>query len=264
MNESTPENYLDAVAELVEVAAKRYGDKVKAIYAGGSFARGDFVPGRSDIDLYMVLQDQNERIQSELQREVSRVEKKYFEKVKPALDQVIDISVTTLREMQEGKSFLGAGFEYSNFIKEGKLLFGEDIKELIPEPSEEEQKESARNYLSKAYEMILKQERTFKLLKLVPLRIIPTKSKERWTRQAFNLIFRSAALFLASNGVHVSNKEDITNAFNRLVKKEEPRSIISFASSSWVKWKTEQLKDKETRRLIENSFKFVEELRSVQ
>jgi predicted nucleotidyltransferase len=264
MNEYTRRDYFDAINELVEAVTKKYVDKVKAVCAGGSFARGDFVPGRSDIDLYIVVQGQKEEIQMSLQREALDVEKKHFENLKPYLDQVIDVSVTSLQEMQEGKSFLGAGFEYSNFIKEGKLLFGEDIKAFIPKPSEEEQKESARKYLAKVYEMISNQERTFKLLNWVPLRVLPRKSKERWTRQAFNLIFRSAAVFLGSNGVYVSSKEDIAYAFKRLVKKEEPCSIISSASSLWEKWKTEQLNDKETRQLLENSSKFVKELRSAQ
>lgn len=192
------------------------------------------------------------------------MEKKHFDKMKTACDHVVDISVTTMQEIQEGISFLGAGFEYPNFIKEGKLLLGEDIRPFIPKPSEEERKESARDYLAKVYEMISKQERTFKLLKWVPLGIVPRKSKERWIRQAFNLIFRSAALFLGSNGIDASNKEDITNTFKRLVKKEEPCDMMSSASLLWSKWKTEQLNDKETRQLLDNSFTFVRQLRSLQ
>jgi predicted nucleotidyltransferase len=263
MNEYTQEDYFSAVSELVDIVTKKYRDKVKAIYAGGSFAREDFVPGRSDIDLYVVVHGQKDGIQKDLQSAASDVEKKYFEKLKPLLDRVMDVSVTTMQEIQKGKSFLGAGFEYSNFIKEGKLLFGEDIKMLILKPSEKEEKESARKYLAKVYEMISKQERSFKLLKWVPLRIL-RKSRERWTRQSFNLIFRSAALFLGSNGIHVSSKEDIAHAFKGFVKEEELCGMISSALSLWEKWKTEQLNHKETRQLLESSFKFVKGLRSVQ
>jgi len=261
MSEYSQEDYFNAVNELVEDITKKYADKVKAIYAGGSFAREDFVPGRSDVDLYVVTQDQEEITQANLQITASEVEKRHFEKLKSVLDRVMDVSVTTLQEIRDGKSFLGAGFEYANFIKDGKLLFGEDIKTLIPRPSEEEQRESAKKYLAKVYEMISKQERSFKLLKWVPLGILPRKSKEHWTRQAFNLIFRSAALFLGSNGVYVSSKKDITQAFKGFVEKEEPCSMITSALSSWEKWSTEQLSDRETGQLLAYSLKFVKELR---
>ncbi|MEM2917156.1 MAG: nucleotidyltransferase domain-containing protein [Candidatus Bathyarchaeia archaeon] len=122
------ENYYNAVNELIKVITERYGTNLKAIYAGGSFARGDFVPGRSDIDIYVVVSDGKEELQKDLQGEALSIEKRYFRKLKSVLDEVLGVTVTTLREIQEGRSFLGAGSEYSNFIKEGKLLWGEDIR----------------------------------------------------------------------------------------------------------------------------------------
>jgi integrase len=74
----------------------------------------------------------------------------------------------------------------------------------------------------------------------------------------------SAALFLGSNGIDASNKEDITNTFKRLVKKGEPCDMMSSASLLWSNWKTEQLNDKETRQLLDNSSTFVRQLRSLQ
>jgi hypothetical protein len=111
------------------------------------------------------------------------------------------------------------GFEYSNFIKEGKLLGGEDIKALIIKPSPEKQKESAKNYLGKVYEMVSNQEKYFKCLKWIPFAFVPKTKKERWTSQAFNLIFRTAALFLGSKGFYVSKKEDIASSFKKHVKR---------------------------------------------
>jgi len=264
MKKYSQKDYYNAVEELVNVVTKRYGHKIKAIYAGGSFARGDFVPGRSDIDLYVVAENRKEELQRDLQGEALEIEKKYFDDLKPVFDQVLGITVTTLQEIQEGKSFLGAGFEYSNFIKEGKLLWGRDIKVLIPKPLPEKQKESAKNYLDKVYKMISHQERSLKWLKWIPFKFVPKKNKERWARQVFNLTFRTAALFLGGKGIYVSKKEDIAFAFKRCVGEEELCNIVSSVLLLWEKWKTESLSDKETKQLLENSLKFVRRLQSLR
>jgi len=254
------ENYYNAVNELIEVITGRYGNSLKAIYAGGSFARGDFVPGRSDVDIYVVVSNGKEELQRDLQGEALSIEKRYFGELKSVLDEVLGVTVTTLREIQEGRSFLGAGFEYSNFIKEGRLLWGEDIKVLIPKPPSEKQKESARNYLDKVYEMVLSKEKSFKWLRWIPFRLVPKNSKERWVRQAFNLTFRTAALFLGSKGVYVSKKEDIASEFKQCVREEKLCNTVSSALLLWERWKTEQLNDKETKQLLQNSLKFVKGL----
>lgn len=264
MKKYSREDYYDAVNELIEVLTGRYRKSLKAIYAGGSFARGDFVPGRSDIDIYVVAENRKEELQRELQKEVLKIEKKRFTDLRSILDEVLGISVTTLKEIQEGTSFLGLGFEYSNFVREGKLLWGEDIKKLIPKLPSEKQKESARKYLDEVYEMVSNQERSFKWLKWVPFKLVSKKNKLRWTRQAFSLTFRTAALFLGSKGVNVSRKEDIVSAFKQHTEEEELCRLISSTLLLWEKWKTESLNDKETKKLLENSLKFVKGLRSLQ
>jgi predicted nucleotidyltransferase len=177
MKKYSREDYYDAVNELIEVITGRYRNSLKAIYAAGSFARGDFVPGRSDIDIYVVAENRKKELQRELQGEALKIEKKRFTDLRSIFDEVLGISVTTLKEIREGTSFLGLGFEYSNFIKEGKLVWGEDIKALIPEPSLEKQKESAKNYLGKVYEMVSNQEKYFKWLKRIPFVFVPKAKK---------------------------------------------------------------------------------------
>jgi predicted nucleotidyltransferase len=264
MKDYSQEDYDGAVSELVSVIAKKHGDRVEAVYAGGSFARGDFVPGRSDMDIYIVLKDEKEGLQEDLKHEVLEIERKHFKELKSVIGAVLDLTLTTEKEIESGQSFLGAGFEYSNFINEGRLLWGRDVKGLIPRPSEEKQKESAKTYLKKVYETISNQDKSLKLLMWIPLKLVPRRSKERWTREAFNLTFRGGAVFLGSNGVYVSKKEDIVNAFTLHVKEEELCSMISSASSLWEKWKTQPLDDRETKQLLENSFKFVKGLQRAQ
>lgn len=265
MRKYSHKDYHDAVSELVEVIAKHHGEQVKAVYAGGSFARGDFVPGRSDVDLYVVVKGEKEELQEALHNKALEIERRHFNNLRAALDEVLGVTVTTLKEVEEGNSFLAMGFEYANFIKDGKLLWGDDIKLLIPKPAAEKQKQTAKNSLNKVFLLVSRLERNLKWLKSVPFRLVPRKSKERWTRQAFELTFRTGALFLGCKGIYVSAKEDIASAFKATMHNEEELCrIISYALSLWEKWKTEPLDDRETKELLENSGKFVKKIQSLQ
>lgn len=266
MKPYTKKDYLNTLDEFVNVVVRKYSEEVKTVYVGGSVARGDFVPGRSDIDFYIVSKDDNkEELQKKLEKEVRRLETKYFKDLKHLHDEVIGVTVTTLTEVQKGTSFLGAGLEHQNFIKTGKLLWGEDIKALIPKPTLKEQKEDAFKFLGSLYQLVQTWERMFKWFKWVPMKFIPKRKKEKWTRQAFSLIFRSAAVMLCGNGVYVSGKEEITTAFEKRYSEEkELCDIISQALMLWERWKTRSLSDKETRQLLENSLRFVKGLQSLK
>ena len=247
-------DYLDAVKELVTNMVSLWGNEIKAVYAGGSFARGDFVPGRSDVDLYVVGRVRNkEELQKTLTEEARKVEKKYFEDLKRIHEEVLGVEVTTLEEIKNGKSFLGAGFEYHSFINTGKLLWGEDVKSIIPKPTRKQEKESAKNFLKKSHKVIAKWQEQ--------IRSFTEENKERMTRQAFSLIFRSAAIVLCGNGVYVSRKEEIVTAFKgEYPKEKELYDILSWALRAWEKWKIKPLSNKEIRQLMERSLELVKRL----
>ncbi len=265
MHMYTRKDYYDSVSELIALVTEKHGSEITAIYAGGSFAREDFVPGRSDIDVYVVMKDDSEELRRFLERKAAEIERKYFNNLRSILGEVLSIAITTLKEVQSGRSFLGAGFEYSNFMDTGRLLWGTDIKPLIQTPLPQKQKESAKEYLGKVYDMVSKTEKNSKWLRWIPFRILPKSSKERWTREAFNLTFRTIALFLGSNSVYVSRKEDIASAFQKMCANEKDLcTIISFASSMWEKWKTNSLSDKETKQLLKNSLILVKGLKLLE
>jgi predicted nucleotidyltransferase len=265
MNMFTRKDYYDSVSELIVLATENHEREIMAIYAGGSFAREDFIPGRSDIDVYFVVKDGSEELKRFLEQKAQEVERKYFKNLRSILGEVLSIAITTLEEVQSGRSFLGAGFEYSDFMDTGRLLWGTDIKPLIPTPPPEKQKESAKEYLGKVYEMFSKMEKSFIWFRWIPFRILPRSSKERWTREAFNLTFRTIALFLGSKGVYVSRKEDIASAFQKMCADEKDLcTVISFASSMWEKWKTNPLSDKETKKLLKNSLILIKGLKLLE
>lgn len=57
MRRFSREDYINAVRDLVDAIVSEYEGFVEAIYAGGSYARGDFTPECSDIDIYVVLKE---------------------------------------------------------------------------------------------------------------------------------------------------------------------------------------------------------------
>jgi predicted nucleotidyltransferase len=265
MNMYTRKDYYDSVNELIALVTEKHGSEITAIYAGGSFAREDFVPGRSDIDVYVVVKDDSEELRRFLEQKAEEVERKYFNNLRSVLGEVLSIATTTLEEVQSGRSFLGAGFEYSNFMDTGRLLWGTDIKPLIQKPTPKKQKESAKEYLGKVFEMVSKIEKSFRWLMWVPFKILPKSSKERWTRESFNLTFRTIALFLGSKGVYVSRKEDIASSFQKMCANEKDLcTVTSFALSMWEKWKTKPLSNKETKQLLKNSLILVKGLKSLE
>ena len=74
------EDYRRAVEELVRVIAEEFGDAVVAVYVAGSFARGDFLPGRSDVDVYVVLSRDGE-VSEGIRRRAKEIERRYLSEV---------------------------------------------------------------------------------------------------------------------------------------------------------------------------------------
>jgi len=257
MRNHTREEFVDAVNELINTIVGKHGDEIEAIYAGGSFVRGDFVPGRSDVDLYVVAKKSDGKgLQKIFAQEARELEKKCFADLKQIHDEVLSIEVTTLDEIKTGKSFLGAGFEYHSFIASGKLLWGNSIKDIIPKPSRKAESASAQNYLMKAFGLVSQWEEQ--------IRSLTEENKERLIRQAFSLIFRGAAIVLCGNGVYVGDKEEIVHAFKRTFTDEkELNKILCHSLRLWNNWKTRSLSNKETKQLLDESLRFANNLKAL-
>jgi len=131
-----------------------YKDDIIAVYVGGSVARGDFSPGRSDIDIYIITTGKKKEIREELKEEARKIAVRKLKDLIKLHQEPIGITLTTVHEIQAGNSFLGAGFEYHNFINTGKLLYGRDIKPLIPKPTREQEKALAKRALKEIYNPI--------------------------------------------------------------------------------------------------------------
>lgn len=76
------EDYNKAVTDFVKNFCKELGEYIEAIYVAGSYARGYFVPGRSDINVYVVLNKRNRNIENNIIEIAREIEEKYLKKVK--------------------------------------------------------------------------------------------------------------------------------------------------------------------------------------
>jgi len=136
---------------------------------------------------------------------------------------------------------------------DGKLLWGEDVKNNIPRPTRKREVESARNYLKAAVKFIPKWEGQ--------IGNITKEDREHMTRQAFCMIFRSSAIALCGNGVYISGKEEMVGAFKKTYPNEEElHKVLSWSLELWKKWKTESLPDEETDQPLKKALRFVKKL----
>lgn len=221
-------DYDKAVDEFVNSIRDRLGEKIVSIYAAGSYTRGDFIPGRSDIDIYVVTKVNEPNIEKELQLYVNDVVKKYLQDVKTVQTDVISIASTSLEDMKTGKSWLGIRWEYYVFTRESRLLYGEDIRPLIPRPSLQAIYASAQDVLKS---MVF--------------------SRRKFVYYVFSMIFRMLAIFLSMREVYVAAKLDVLREFSRLYPDEKGAvSAVQRAYELWNVWRGRDLDDREISELI--------------
>lgn len=179
----TKQDYLQVV-DIIQSFCQRQHPNIIALYLGGSVARGDFVPGRSDIDLYVVTANKDAALEASfmaLAEELGQTKLRSVAAIHPV---PVGISFTTLDEIKDGNSFLGSGFEYRNFIKTGKLLYGEDVKPQLPVPTREQEQNAATSALQQFQELLA----------------YPPPEGDMGIAMTFSLIFRGICTFYRAGG----------------------------------------------------------------
>ncbi|WP_353892860.1 nucleotidyltransferase domain-containing protein [Proteinivorax hydrogeniformans] len=215
------ESYFEALDEVKNICQIKFADEICSVYVGGSVARGDFVPGRSDIDLYIVLK--SNEIQNKLQLELEKIKSK---------EKPISVAYTTKKEVIGGQSFLGSGFEYNNFIREGKLIYGQEIKDRIPKPTREEEIKTADQCL-KFFEASYKD------------------YEEEVIERYFSATFRTLCIVLSGKGIYVSSKKDVVTVCNKKFKDRKLlNEKINVIYDLWITWGRERLTQEQVCTLL--------------
>jgi len=234
------EDYDKAVTDFVKYLSEELGEYIKAIYVAGSYARGDFVPGKSDIDIYVVLNKRDQNIENKIIEIAKGIEEKYLKEVKYYHWTPFSAAITDMEEIKSGKSWLGVGWEYYIFIREGKLLYGEDIRDTIPKPSNEAIITLAKDFIENG---------------------IPTRGQS--INQCFSLIFRSAAIFLSLKGKYVASKREVVEEFEKEYGSHDIVKMLKKAYDLWTIWSKRDLNDEEYAKLALLAVRISEELKEL-
>jgi predicted nucleotidyltransferase len=128
-------NYFDSINCFIEyIKTEGLDKKIVAIYLGGSLGRGDFSPGRSDIDIYIINKEENKDIENKINSKAIEITNTNLAELKKVCTNPFTVAFTNFKAIKDGSSWLAVGPEYYSFIETGKLLLGNDIKDILPLP----------------------------------------------------------------------------------------------------------------------------------
>jgi len=225
------EDYKDSIDKFVGIIERELADKVVAVYAAGSFARGDYIVGRSDIDLYIVVKEEEEGLKKKLYEICKEIEDKNLKEVKNYHPEPLSLAITTMDEVKDGKSWLGMGWEYHIFLREGRLLYGTDIKEFIQRPSRENEILLAR-------------------------RVLEDFKSGHEIYRLFSLVFRTTSIFLSLSAIYVAAKEDVVKEFKKAYPNEKDAvKALERAYELWNLWAKRELTDEEVLEVFNAALK---------
>lgn len=239
----TADNYVAAIDEFVMQTAG-YAPQIVAIYLGGSVARGDHTPGRSDIDVFVVLRERDGELERSLRESARAIEVRHLAAVMRSNPEPLSVTFTSLDEIDNGSSFLGVGFEYHQFVETAKRLYGEDI---IPQI---QQTDDARSWDIAQFGL--------NMLQALAQAQDVEQAEPALAGFFFSPIFRAAALGLGGQGVFVGGKHETIEAFAQTYPHETVLSEqLRRAFVLWQTWTERDLTLEETHELAMLSRDFV-------
>jgi predicted nucleotidyltransferase len=217
------EDYFQAVDEVVNYIKSINLEKwIIAAYLGGSMGRGDFIPGQSDIDIYIVTEEENsvkEKLIADIALDTAIERLPYLADI---CDNPITIAFTTIDAIKSGNSWLGVGPEYFSFCETSKLILGEDIKKFIPIPSDEQIKSVSKQGLQ-----VLKD-----MLKNAPEPIIED-NVDYILKGVVELAFSAMHLMLSFKGNYCRGKKEIVEEYMKVSRNDTLNKICEKSLNMW-------------------------------
>lgn len=173
-------------------------NNIVAVYLGGSVSRGDYIVGISDIDIYIVVN--NNKNTDEINLSIQDIAKHKLDELLSWCPDGVTVAFTTYNEIKEGKSWLGSNSEYYSFQETGKLLYGKEIKHEISKPIESDIIQASQQAIDK--------------LKQIVQQDISNVNKDKYfVRCIFGTVFSAMFFYLCCNKIYVRGKEKVTYEF---------------------------------------------------
>ena len=237
-------HYFAAIDDLLAYCRAHAADQIVSIYLGGSVARGDFTPDRSDIDIYIVLRERNPAVERAIAEAARQIEAQRFSVLLRYNPEPLSVTFTSLEEIDNERSFLGAGFEHQGFVTTAKRLWGEDIVPRIPATPDERSLDIAQFALNMLQALVQAQD---------SMQVTPELAGF-----LFSPIFRAAAIGLGGQGQFVGSKHATVAAFAASYPEQAAlNTALGRSYALWQQWATRDLSDEETRELAQLCKDFV-------
>ena len=255
------EKYRQAVDSLIEQIKTKFKDDVISIVVVGSWARGDFIPGQSDIDLNIVIKTgDSSEYEARIRTLANSIQKEYLSGFSNLKEEIIGTSVTTMNDIKSGNSHLGDGFVYYDFLNSSKILFGEDIRTQIISPSKEEVFASAKGCI----EGVLDKYNFIEELLEADIESARKHFSDREMAElAFAMFFRGSSVFLATKEIYISNKKQILEEISKGPYPDWMKHRLEMAYNYWINWKEEDLNEEDEFDFLKIAYIYLKSLNSL-
>lgn len=133
----------------VDAARERFGHALRSAYLIGSLAHGGFAPEVSDVDVAFLLEDDA----SADQRDFDEVKQAVVDQLGTELAQRLSIFWST-RQWLASRANAGRFpfIDQVDLIDHGVLVYGADVRETLPRPSEDELVTEAADFIAARFE----------------------------------------------------------------------------------------------------------------
>lgn len=194
LNEVTTEDYeraLDAIESLCDRTT--FSGRITVVYVSGSVGRGDYTPGRSDLDLAVLLTERDSAFEEVFLTEIDRIIDQFLPELVGISPTPIDVTFAEKGAVLEGERTIRDAFYHRQLQSTGRLLYGTDLRDDLPTPTAEQLHADS---LALHFE-------TRQSVRAVPNQFI---------RQCFVDVFSTLEVILIGRGTVVSSKEQLIEA----------------------------------------------------
>jgi len=188
------ENIIDKIPQM------SISSNIVSVYLGGSVARGDYVVGISDIDIYIVIKQKDEATEEQLNINIQEIANKQLSELLSWCPDSATVAFTTVESIKNGTSWLGTSSDYYSFIENGKLIYGDDIKQYLVEPSKDFIMATSQQFLTQ--------------LKGIVNGELPQNIVDKYfVRSIFGTFYSAIHFKLCTEGIYIRGKGSLTEMF---------------------------------------------------
>ncbi len=207
---------------------------------GGSVSRGDYSCGISDIDIYIVVDNNNYSVK--INNDIQDISKNKLPKLLSWCPDGVSVAFTTYPEVKTGVSWLGRGSEYFSFQETGKLLYGKDIKQEIVIPNEKDITTSTQQAINQIKQIVQQDLSNMTIDKY-------------FIRGIFGIVFSAMYFKLCLNKQYIRGKETVVSAYCNL--DPDQANIAKDILNLWYIFSFRELIESEVDKLICHTKKIV-------